>query len=525
MTRNQPILSSHMKERNVHRKTARRGIRVGIATAAVAVIAALGFAAPASAAPVVDPNALGSITVHKFEKPESPTGLPNNGTEVGGITLDPLAGIEFTIKPVQGIDLATNSGWVDAGTLANSFDPAEPETSVTGAGYTLGAGTALTTDAAGEATFAGLPVGVYVVQETGHPSTTTPAAPFLVTIPMTDPTNHDNWLYDVHVYPKNSVLEPTEKTVEDADDVKLGDEIDFTIVSDIPNEQVIDAYKIVDPLDSKLDYVPGSVTVAFQNSAQTLVEGVDYEVVAADGPYINAAGVQETRFTVTVRFLADGLLKLAANNADQVVVGLTTTVNTVGEILNQAYTYPNEGSNVFVPGNPDGPPPGETITKWGGLTLHKVGMNGTSLTGAVFQVFTSAADAAARTNPVTLGGTTSFEVVNADGTLSLSGLRYSDWANGAAVAPDEAGYIQYYLVEVEAPAGYELLAQPIEFTIDAATTATGIDLEVTNVPKFTLPFTGGAGAGMFYTLGLLLVGGGALFLIVARVRARRIAHA
>jgi uncharacterized surface anchored protein len=47
--------------------------------------------------------------------------------------------------------------------------------------------------------------------------------------------------------------------------------------------------------------------------------------------------------------------------------------------------------------------------------------------------------------------------VAGDGTLTLSGLRYSDWANGAAVAPGSADYRTYYLVETTAPAGYELL--------------------------------------------------------------------
>ncbi len=50
----------------------------------------------------------------------------------------------------------------------------------------------------------------------------TPAAPFLVSVPLTDPDNQDNWIYDVHVYPKNSIA-GAEKTVTDAPDVKLGD--------------------------------------------------------------------------------------------------------------------------------------------------------------------------------------------------------------------------------------------------------------------------------------------------------------
>ena len=54
--------------------TRRRGIRTGLAGAAVAVIAMFGLAVPAHAAPLIDPDASGSITVHKFVAPDSPTG-------------------------------------------------------------------------------------------------------------------------------------------------------------------------------------------------------------------------------------------------------------------------------------------------------------------------------------------------------------------------------------------------------------------------------------------------------------------
>ena len=41
-----------------------------------------------------------------------------------------------------------------------------------------------------------------------------------------------------------------------------GDEIEFTITTDIPNVAVIDGYRIVDDLDAKLDYVSASVSLS-----------------------------------------------------------------------------------------------------------------------------------------------------------------------------------------------------------------------------------------------------------------------
>jgi fimbrial isopeptide formation D2 family protein/LPXTG-motif cell wall-anchored protein len=479
----------------------RRAVRAGVAAAAVAAIAAVGLAAPAQAAPLVDPTAVGSIAVHKFERPETPTGLPNNGTVADTTGLTPMEGIGFSVQQVVGVDLSTNAGWAAASDLSTVFDAGDAEASITGAGYTLGSAATQTTDANGDALFSALPVGLYLVQETVYPANATPSAPFLVTIPLTDPTDLDTWLYDVHVYPKNSVIE-TGKTVDDDDAIQLGDELTFTITADIPNEAVIDGFRIVDPLDSKLDYVSSTVSLA---DGTAIVLGTDYTIT-----YVEATN------TVTVDFTAAGRAILAANNATEVVVDVVTSVNTVGEIVNQALVYPNEAS---FDGTPTTTPSVET--RWGGLTIEKVGPTGTPLTGAVFQVFTSEADALAQANPVSIAGDNTFEVVNLDGTLTISGLRYSDFANGATVAPGDAGFIQYYLVETVAPADHELLAAPIPFTVTAATTAAGVDLQVENALHnggFQLPLTGGTGAGMLYLTGLVLMTGGVLFLIVRRAR-------
>ena len=106
----------------------------------------------------------------------------------------------------------------------------------------------------------------------------------------------------------------------------------------------------------------------------------------------------------------------------------------------------------------------------------------------------------AGTNPISLGGQSTF-TAGSDGTLTISGLRYSDYANGASVAAGDPAFREYWLAEVKAPAGYELLAAPIKFDVTAATTAVGVDLTIKNMPAnagFALPFTGGPGGLLVY---------------------------
>ena len=482
-----------------------RGSRVA-AGLLVAGIAALTLAAPASAATpnLVDPDAVGSLTIHKYEAPETPTGLPNDGTEQN-VALPPLAGVGFTVYKVDTIDLTSNQGWIDASDLAD-LDP-DSVADITAAGYTASAvGGETLTDANGEIALTDLDLGVYFVVETSPLAGSTGVAPFLVTVPLTDPADDDAWLYDVHVYPKNALTAAT-KTVEDSADVKLGDEIDFTITADIPNVEVIDGYKVVDTLDSKLDYVSAAVTLA----DGTALAATDYTIT--HDAATNA---------VTVEFTAAGRAVLAAHSTTEVQVVITAAVNEVGEIANTAVLYPNLGSFTVTPGEPGGPTvTPEVITKWGDITIEKTDKAGASLTGAVFSVYPTQQDAVDGTNAIALGGATEFAVA-ADGTVTVSGLRYSDWANNAAVAAGEAGYQTYWLAEIVAPDGFELLAEPIEFTVTAATTAVGVDLEVVNVPSnagFKLPLTGGAGTTLFIAGGVLLLGGAVLLAIRSRRKA------
>lgn len=480
-----------------------------IAAGALALgVAALGVAAPASAASpnLVDPAARGSLTIQKCETPED-TGSGGNNRMAAPSDCVPIDGVGFTVYQVNDIDLTTNDGWVDVDDLLTAVgsNPTAPE--IAAQGYTVDVIAEELTAGGGLITLTDLDLGLYYVVETAPLPGSSTVAPFLVTLPTTDPDTLDTWLYDVAVYPKNALTSVT-KTVDDSEDVQLGDEIEWTITADIPDVETIDGYKIVDPLDDRLDYVDTAVSLT---NGATLA-ATDYTVSFDSGTN-----------TVTVEFTASGLAVLAANAAAQVEAVITTTVNTVGEIPNTALLYPNLPSFDIEPGEPGGPVETPTVeTRWGNFTLEKVNETGAPLTGAVFSVYLTEDDALANTNPVNFGTAASplYEITSdASGLVSFERLRYSDFADGVTVAPGDAGYQTYWLAEVAAPSGYELLASPISFEVTAASTDLTTllpDLEVTNVPNnggFALPNTGGAGTTLFWVGGGLLLAG-ALFLAV-----------
>ncbi|GAB2464515.1 SpaH/EbpB family LPXTG-anchored major pilin [Xylanimonas ulmi] len=484
--------------------TTRRGL---LRTAVVALAGALALASGAGAAhaadpsPVIDPAAKGSITIHKFDHPT--TALPHDGTEVttGLEGFSPINDVEFTVQQVLGengaYDLTTNAGW----TALESLTPEIAKNGPFGSSTTITTGT----DVDGVAVAGNLPVGVYLVTETKPPVGAAPVAPFLVTVPIMNPTTKSAWLYDVHVYPKNSIVGAT-KTVDD-EPTTLFHNVVWTILADIPDTPVvddsvvIDGYKIVDPLDSRLTYTSTAVSL----TAGPALTGADYTV-----------SFDSAHNTVTVLFTEKGREALAANHDAQVKVEITTKANTTAEIPNTAIVYPNLPSFSIEPGQPGGPtktPPVET--KWGSVSIHKVVKESKqNLSGATFGLYLNETDAlkADAQKAVKIGTT------GADGMLRFEGLRYSDFADGKDVVEGEAGYQAYWIAELQAPAGYEPLTKPIKVIVGAPGTAPAT-YTVENAPRqnvIHLPLTGGSGAAMLTVAGALVVAG--TLLIASRRR-------
>lgn len=166
------------------------------------------------ASPVIDTTKKGSITIHKYEynntDGEEGNGEAGQTVPVGATALD---GVGFTLYVLNDYDTAEEikAYYSSSNTITlNTTDyytynsATDTYTAKTGAG--TGKVTLRETEkttASGVLTFSDLPVGIYLVVETGAPAKVTKKEPpFLVSIPMTKPTG-DGWNYDVHVYPKN----------------------------------------------------------------------------------------------------------------------------------------------------------------------------------------------------------------------------------------------------------------------------------------------------------------------------------
>ena len=99
----------------------------------------------------------------------------------------------------------------------------------------------------------------------------------------------------------------------------------------------------------------------------------------------------------------------------------------------------------------------------------------------------------------------------ADATVKTTG------SNGAA-SFDGIADGTYYLEEIEAPAGYNQLKEPVQVTVNGGTAEAQLTVTqpVANSTGTELPSTGGMGTTLFYTLGAILVLGAGVLLVTKK---------
>jgi len=536
----------------------------------------------ATASPnIPDPNRTGSLTINKRYLPRD-RGLKFNGMPqaINPAVNPPIPGVEFTISkvvsfdpgdgsPPKGFDLLSIASWQAAGELT---PPQALSDSTTLAAVPGGS---KRTDALGQVHFPDLPIGLYLVRETdlpadfdhdGDPATPAqsvlPAAPFLVTIPITNPVNVDGaaagttWLYDVFVYPKSSVatLQKTSDFADLALGTKVNDTITYTLTADIPErvrdvfgkEVVFERFEIVDELDPRLRLIPGSVRVLVTElPAIQIEEGKHYDVSITD-------------HRLQVVFLESGLTQLSgALEGQQVQVMFEAEVTKMGEIPNGgsgAGTNTSSTLTIRTGQKPDTSDPRvpssaevavhspEIEVRFGGESIWKYGTDNPNvgLPGAVFRVFGSRDEALAyAADPVTnratplkfftspkpakvdninFGNPVEAATTDNDGRAIIAGLRYGD----------------YWVLEVTAPSlggvQYQLLAEPFQITIDSQIDderggALPDDTLVANVPQnagFQLPITGRDRTLLPIVLGILSLGITVALMLEAQRRRRSV---
>lgn len=477
---------------------------------ALSTTATIATVAPASAVTLpgnIDPSINRTLTIHK-----SALG-PENGQQIGtgqqvAVPGAPLAGATFTAALVQGVDLTTPEGW----TAVSALTPASAATRVTAADtYTA------TTGTNGVAVFNNgntLPIGLYLVTETVLPAgATNPAAPFLVTLPFpTGPGGApaNQWIYDVHVYPKNAVTDLTKTRVPapaNSVEARNPDLIRWAINADVPTlaaGDTLTTFVLTDTLPAELDYLatgptgvaPTSVRVAnAANATQNYVNGTDY----------NLAYDAATR-NVTVTFTPSGLSRLTGLPGGDVtltVLSRALAIPSSGVITNTA-TAVVDGSTETVTAS----------TPIGQLTVFAYqGENNvrTPLAGAVYQVFLNQNDANLGQNAVFINGLQNW-TTGANGLIAIP-----------IITPGN-----YYVREINPPAGFQLpTPNQVQTQVVAGPSSTTapvqnyVEFRHDQVPAFALPLTGGDGALWFTVggIGLLAIALGTS--IVATHRRRR----
>ena len=161
------------------------------------------FAAQTTTPSTIDITKEGSITIHKYEyngdEKIKGTGSEKDQAPNGSKALEGVGFTIYKVADVNDLEKYYSTNPTELPSVENYTEDGKIKTE-----YANGqVGKEILTGKDGIAKFEHLDLGFYVVVETKTPDKVTTAInPFLVSVPMTT-TDGDNWLYDVHVYPKN----------------------------------------------------------------------------------------------------------------------------------------------------------------------------------------------------------------------------------------------------------------------------------------------------------------------------------
>ena len=484
----------------------------------------------------------GTLIIHKYSMTDvSQATTPGTGQEITDPSqlpagAKPLSGVTFKIySVVVDATTATQGAYPASGTITP--DNAANPTSITdseGTTFAVAAltspnaalsNTGVTTDANGAATAGPIPQGIYLVIEQTPDSTsgiTAPSAPFVVAVPMANAEGTD-WINPVNVYPKNEMLAVTKSV--DTTSVAIGDSVAYTIDAGVPSTlSDITTYNVNDTLDDSLNF--DSITepiVATASDGTTTIDVPSDQNLYTITPSAAATGGGAN---VVVSFNQDGVNWLATNNIRSVAVVLNATVNNT---LATQITAVNAATASFVDKNNHETvtnPSNEVDIHTGTIQVTKVNARGgATLSGAVFKVASSLTNAQNNnflredsagnvldTTDTGYADATDITITTGDnGVGTVSGL--ADMSSDTAAT--------YWISETQAPAGYNILVNPVEVSFTGASSTNNWTAAVTvnNSSGFTLPLTGAAGIALFSMIGVILVG--LAILLTANMRKKR----
>lgn len=285
--------------------------------------------------------------------------------------------------------------------------------------------------------------------------------------------------------------------------VNIGDTISFQIKIDV--KKGAKNYVLHDELSSGLTLIQNNVTKEYVHVQAN--DNITDTMSTSDYTF----GQSQNGFTVTFK---PEFLKKHENEEYTILVNYYAILNDQATIGSSG----NVNKTILDYGESNKTTPSTTTTYTFGIPVFKyTGTGKTPLAGAKFKLYTD-------------------EQCKNEVNVKLDNTNYfvgtSDESKNVMTSPDSGEFNinglkagTYYLKEIEAPKGYNLLAKAIEVHIDDngkvqvkkdGTLSDADKVEVENKTGTVLPSTGGAGTTMIYLIGGALVLGSGVVLVTKR---------
>lgn len=363
------------------------------------------------------------------------------------------------------------------------------------------------------ATFADLAMGEYFIRPTSTTSV------YQLMLQKVEPTVSDGaYVIDDVTFSAKHKDVTVDKSA-DKTSVTKNEKVTYTITVDIPTY----ASQAVDKSFYVSDLLPDGLTID-TDSIKVQIDGTDVDT-AAYTLDMTANTTTEPYYTFKLSVDTDQYAeKWSANGGKQLVITYTATLNdndTTQVNTKETNTVTFDYSNYPYVGNSHKQKTDTVDVTTFAIKIDKFVKDheDDKLAGAKFDLYRTATQA-----EIDAGKSVEIPHTSIQG-IKLEGDKVTD-ANGTATfAKYEANgtNYDYYLVETQAPSGYNILnnAVKVNFTdSDVATTEGIYTVKVPNSSGIKLPITGGTGTVIFTIIGIALMVGAVVLFAVSRKKAK-----
>lgn len=368
-------------------------------------------------------------------------------------------------------------------------------------------------DAGGAATFANLAMGEYFIRPTSTTSV------YQLMLQKVEPTvakvdGKQTYVIDDVTFNAKHKEVSVDKTA-DKTSVTKNEKVTYTITVDIPTY----AAQATDKSFSVSDLLPDGLTIDTA-SIKVKIDGADVNAAAYT---LDTTATAEYTFKLSVS-AAQYAARWSANGGKQLVITYTATLNnnnTTAVNVKETNTVTFDYSFYpYVENSHKQKTDTVDVTTFA-IKIDKYVKNDedAKLANAKFDLYRTATTA-----EVGAGLAVTIPHTTIEGILLESGLTTDD-SGVATFAKYEANgtNYDYYLVETQAPSGYNILdnAVKVNFTdSDVATTEGIYTVKVPNSSGIKLPITGGTGTVIFTIIGIALMVGAVVLFVVSRKKAK-----